>query len=382
VARQYWLNLFTVITWEEFLKAGGAVTGFRESRWPRVQKLRQGDYLLCYLTGASRFVGVLEVTGEASLSREPPIWSDDFPARVAVKIILQLTPETAVPIMEVLPQLSHFDPERPHAWTGQYRGSPTLWKPSDGERIVEAIRQATVHPIDRPLTNAARNRRPRSMRPAEDRNLPSDALGSVSIPENDDAAPVPNDGTHRGIEPTEGRKEERAHTEIQWLLLKLGNDMGLDVWVARNDRNREYDGHRFSELRNLRPELPKQFDGATQTTIELIDVLWLSNKSIVAAFEIESTTSIYSGLLRMADLIAMQPNINIPLYLVAPDERREKVKAEITRPTFSTLSPPLKQVCRYLSFSTLRSEVAPQAGWVVRNLNPGFIAYLAESFDE
>ena len=27
----------------------------------------------------------------------------------------------------------------------------------------------------------------------------------------------------------------------------------------------------------------------------------------------------------MSDLIAMQPNLNIPLYLVAPDERREKV---------------------------------------------------------
>ena len=32
-------------------------------------------------------------------------------------------------------------------------------------------------------------------------------------------------------------KEQRVHTEMQWLLLKLGNDMGLDVWVARNDRN-------------------------------------------------------------------------------------------------------------------------------------------------
>jgi hypothetical protein len=41
----------------------------------------------------------------------------------------------------------------------------------------------------------------------------------------------------------------------------------------------------------------------------------------VAAFEI---TSICSGLLRMADLVAMQPNLNIPLFLVAPEERREK----------------------------------------------------------
>lgn len=52
--------------------------------------------------------------------------------------------------------------------------------------------------------------------------------------------------------------------------------------------------------------LPLQFDDATNRTIELIDVLWLDRNSIVAAFEIESTTSIYSGLLRMADLVAMR----------------------------------------------------------------------------
>jgi hypothetical protein len=53
-------------------------------------------------------------------------------------------------------------------------------------------------------------------------------------------------------------------------------------------------------------------------------VLWLQGNAIQAAFEIESTTSIFSGLLRMADLIAMHPNLKIPLYIVAPAERRSK----------------------------------------------------------
>ena len=82
-------------------------------------------------------------------------------------------------------------------------------------------------------------------------------------------------------------------------------------------------------------DLPVQFDNATNFTIRLIDVLWLKGKSIVSAFEIESTTSIYSGLLRMADLIAMQPNLNILFYMVATSERREKVFSEVNRPTFS-----------------------------------------------
>jgi hypothetical protein len=93
----------------------------------------------------------------------------------------------------------------------------------------------------------------------------------------------------------------------------------------------------------LKSDLPLQFDEATNRTVELIDVLWLKGNAIVAAFEIESTTSIYSGLLPMSDLIAMQPNLNIPLYFVAPDERRQKVIDEVNRPTFSRLAPPLQR---------------------------------------
>jgi hypothetical protein len=127
----------------------------------------------------------------------------------------------------------------------------------------------------------------------------------------------------------------------------------------------------------MKTALPLQFDNATNRTIELIDVLWLKGNAIIAAFEIESTTSIYSGLLRMADLLAMQPNINIPLYLVAPDERRDKVMEEVNRPTFSRLSPPLADVCSYISFSSLRERLFQVQGFV-KYLKPDFLEELAE----
>src|SRR6266480_8049385 len=58
--------------------------------------------------------------------------------------------------------------------------------------------------------------------------------------------------------------------------------------------------HVFSSAKHLLDKLPGQFDEPTTRTIALIDVLWLKGNSIQAAFEIESTTSIFSGLLRMA----------------------------------------------------------------------------------
>jgi hypothetical protein len=97
----------------------------------------------------------------------------------------------------------------------------------------------------------------------------------------------------------------------------------------------------------------------------------------VAAFEIESTTSIYSGLLRMSDLITMQPNLNIPLYLVAPEERRGKVIADVNRPTFSRRTPPMNLICSFISFATLRQNMERVAG-MTRYLKPEFLQELAE----
>ena len=89
-------------------------------------------------------------------------------------------------------------------------------------------------------------------------------------------------------------------------------------------------------------------------TIENIDVLWLNRRTIVRAFEVEHTTSIYSGILRMADLLALIPNIEIDLHIVAPDSRRDKVFEEIRRPVFSLLDGgALSDKCTFISYDKL-----------------------------
>jgi len=154
--------------------------------------------------------------------------------------------------------------------------------------------------------------------------------------------------------------------------------MGLDVWAARGDRNREWNGRRFDSLPRILNDLPRQFDEATHRIIENIDVLWLRSNAFAAAFEIESTTSVYSGLLRMSDLVAMQPNLKIPLFIVAPDERQAKVISEVNRPTFSILQPKLVEICRYISFSSLRDHLK-KAGPYLKYLTPDFLQELSDS---
>ncbi|HSP55177.1 MAG TPA: hypothetical protein VLS25_06265 [Dehalococcoidia bacterium] len=363
MGKSYWLDLFTGKTWNEFLASGGDVTGFRERRWNLVQQIRPGDFLLCYLTGLSRFIGVLEATSEA-FRDTAPIWKDDvFPCRVRVRAVAELKPETAIPMLE-LRNLTYFQGQNPNAWLGAIRASPARWSNQDGQIVVSAVTEAASNPVVRPFDRAKFERRPR---PVGAGRHPK--LGMVAVPE-------PQEPSVEIAE--ESESYGREHTEIQWLLLKLGSDMGLDTWVARNDRGQEWKGNKFADLPRMRRELPRQFDDVTQRTIALIDVLWLKEGGIVAAFEIESTTSIYSGLLRMSDLLAMHPNLSIPLYLVAPDERRDKVVAELNRATFRRLSPPLARVCHFIPFSALRKKIQ-EVSTVIRYLKPDFLQELAES---
>jgi hypothetical protein len=74
----------------------------------------------------------------------------------------------------------------------------------------------------------------------------------------------------------------------------------------------------------------------------------------------------------------MQPNLNIPLYIVAPAARREKVISEINRPTFARLSSPMAEICRFISFEELRKN-SDAVRNVLQYLKPEFLDSFSES---
>lgn len=148
MASNYWLDLFTGSTWEEFLDAGGTVSGFRESRSKVVQRIKPGDLFLCYCTGISRWIGLLEVTGPAYFDDETRIWSrESFPWRFPVKVVIALKPENAVPVLSLGDKLSYFQNlKSPHAWTGHFRGSPAREKVDDAAVVIKAMEEAAKTP--------------------------------------------------------------------------------------------------------------------------------------------------------------------------------------------------------------------------------------------
>jgi hypothetical protein len=170
----------------------------------------------------------------------------------------------------------------------------------------------------------------------------------------------------------EDEKLENGHLHVQWLLAKIGRKLGCNIWIAANDQNKVWDGERLGNL-SLKVLPALGIDSESQQIIGLIDVLWLKGpNAVVAAFEVEHTTSIYSGILRMSDLVALSPNINFPLYIVTPEVRLEKVRRELSRPTFQALG--LHNRCSFFSEERLFEEAEHIMHWAT---SPSVIDKLA-----
>ncbi|MFA4934258.1 MAG: hypothetical protein WC568_00315 [Candidatus Methanoperedens sp.] len=168
-------------------------------------------------------------------------------------------------------------------------------------------------------------------------------------------------------------EEENTHTKIQYLLMKIGKSLCYDVMAASNDRLKSYNNENFSFI--SLPELPEIEAGDDiKKTIALIDVIWFEKgtNKLVSAYEVEKSTSIYSGILRLTDLALTLPNPEkISLNLVAPDEREREIIAQLKRPSlvakegikisyilFSELCAHCDSICKFGEDYTIMGKIA------------------------
>jgi type II restriction enzyme len=152
------------------------------------------------------------------------------------------------------------------------------------------------------------------------------------------------------------REGDRTHTEIQGWIRDLGRALGFDVWIAANDRARPLGNGKLGD--DCLAALPSAL-GAIDS-VPLIDVIWLERGGAraVAAFEVEHTTSIYSGIVRMLDLASGDAQAVCGLYLVAPDAREDDVRKQLSRPAFRRIG---DLSVKYLPYSELEQNRASMA---------------------
>jgi hypothetical protein len=338
----YWTDLFTPDTYEAFSRSDRSISGFRKSQRTMADRVRPGDKLICYLVKMSRWIGVLDVL-DGPFEDDTPIFipdDDPFVVRFRVKPSVWLSRHQSIPIHEpeVWSKLSFTRDVKPGGyWLGPLRRSLQTLTDEDGsflDSLLHRIQtESLTFPLDEEQYERALKRRIQRLERSVIVNVPDDG----AQPHSESVSP----------------STDRESIRIQATLAELGQAMGYNVWLPMADRSRVTE-HWQPQSGVLLDRLPLNYDETTLDTIKRIDVLWLKGRAIRRAFEVEHTTAIYSGLLRMADLCALLPNINVPMHIVAPDSRREKVFQEITRPVFSLIeNSPLSERCTYLSYRSI-----------------------------
>jgi hypothetical protein len=237
-----------------------------------------------------------------------------------------LDAETGIPGEEVAARLGFLRSLR--TWGVFLQRSLNSVPDVDGEALVEWLQQPR-EPI--PIRAAAAHR-PRRGDAAEPTLLDvrARAVGRPAPDEREEQPPP------------------RVHSEIQAKLRDIGLYEGYDVWVA--DRGTEWEGEFLGQ--GCLERLPVIAADQTLRVMRNIDIIWFRHGTghPYHFFEVEHSTSVYSGLLRFNDVM-----IDFPIpkaFIVGEDRIQARFEREISRRTFEHSG--LRDVTFFLPYGDVR----------------------------
>jgi hypothetical protein len=140
-----------------------------------------------------------------------------------------------------------------------------------------------------------------------------------------------------------------SHSQVQTLLAGIGHAKGYDVYVPECDVGKL--DWSITKSFQLRREVPKGFD-QVRGILKAIDILWVTSgrDNIEGLYEIEYSTTVYSGLLRFNDVLLTDPRVT-RFSIVSDDARRDLFSRQLFRPTFRKSG--LAELCSFLEYSNV-----------------------------
>ncbi|MCX6776088.1 MAG: hypothetical protein NT130_04550 [Candidatus Micrarchaeota archaeon] len=143
----------------------------------------------------------------------------------------------------------------------------------------------------------------------------------------------PEEVPEKKIPEIKGSKEEiKEHADAQYILLSLGNLLGHPTYTAHPSL--ESHGKRLGGIASMK-EVPPIASERILSTISNIDVIWfdISGENPIACFEVEHTTDITKGLLRIYQVRHYQASF----VIVAPSDSRKKFEIEVSKDPFKQI---------------------------------------------
>jgi len=118
-----------------------------------------------------------------------------------------------------------------------------------------------------------------------------------------------------------------SHEEAETALLQTGNLLGFDTYTA--DPSKECQGVRLGDLVTLKEIPPFTYERLLKTIRE-IDVIWFKEEFPRYCFEVEHTTGVRDGLLRLYQI----RELGTRFFIVAPQDVIVRFKTEILKDPF------------------------------------------------
>ncbi|MFO1372630.1 MAG: hypothetical protein U1F42_09640 [Candidatus Competibacteraceae bacterium] len=140
-----------------------------------------------------------------------------------------------------------------------------------------------------------------------------------------------------------------SHSQAQTLIGGIGHLKGYTVYVPPN--NIELLDWTLTQHYQIVPSLPGYIEERARFASE-IDVIWIEHKQnfIAAAFEIEHSTPVYSGLLRFNDVLLTCPGVS-RFFVVSNETRRDLFARQMQRPTFERSG--LNELTSFLDYTNV-----------------------------
>jgi len=122
------------------------------------------------------------------------------------------------------------------------------------------------------------------------------------------------------------------HSEILAILALIGKKKGHNIWIGKREQH-ERDSGLVAKGKTLKEYMTlkqlKVDNASNQSVIENIDLIWIKGKEIKAIFEIESTTTMTSALMRGSNV-----DEGVDKFMVLPEEREGQLRNKLTSPLF------------------------------------------------
>jgi len=116
-------------------------------------------------------------------------------------------------------------------------------------------------------------------------------------------------------------KELKEHSRILSLLNSLGKKIGYQTFIGRKEQSEILNGKKLSDICDFkRLDFLNRYDPEQIKRIEMIDMLWLKNKKIEFAIEVENSTNFTSGIQRASNL-----GNEIPKIMIIPNHRKQEL---------------------------------------------------------